>query len=72
MKREFENVKTEDQSFNPKEFGLRDDLKEDNTRDEYANIDTDPIAEFLEYCALCSSQKELDEAEEGVSNKKKL
>lgn len=26
------------------------------------------ISDFLEYCALCSDQKELEEAEGGVSN----
>ncbi|KAI7903351.1 P-loop containing nucleoside triphosphate hydrolase protein [Cokeromyces recurvatus] len=33
---------------------LRDDI-----------VSTDPIAEFLEYCSLCSNQKELEEAEGG-------
>ncbi|KAI9478113.1 MAG: P-loop containing nucleoside triphosphate hydrolase protein [Benjaminiella poitrasii] len=28
-------------------------------------VSTDPVAEFLEYCALCSNQKELEEAEGG-------
>jgi DNA helicase-2/ATP-dependent DNA helicase PcrA len=26
----------------------------------------DPVADFLEYCSLCSNQKELEEAEGGV------
>ncbi|KAI9256138.1 P-loop containing nucleoside triphosphate hydrolase protein [Helicostylum pulchrum] len=58
MKQEF---KTEEQGFNSKESGLHDDPKDDAS----GNINIDPIAEFLEYCALCSSQKELDEAEDG-------
>lgn len=31
-------------------------------------VSSDPIADFLEFCALCSNQKEQEEAEGGVSD----
>lgn len=30
-------------------------------------VSTDPVADFLEFCSLCSNQKEQEEAEGGVS-----
>lgn len=80
LKKEFEKIKTEDKNFNLEDFGLdlkeefkAEDLKESGLRDVLkddasGSISINPIAEFLEYCALCSSQKELDEAETGVGS----
>lgn len=53
------------------DFGLHDFANDDFGPDseEYPELNTDPITEFLEYCSLCSNQKELEEAEGGVSCK---
>jgi hypothetical protein len=43
-----------------------DDFGPDLDPDFDIAIPSDPIAEFLEYCSLCSNQKEQEEAEGGV------
>ncbi|KAI8065345.1 P-loop containing nucleoside triphosphate hydrolase protein [Gilbertella persicaria] len=36
-----------------------------NEEEDMGVVSSDPVADFLEYCALCSNQKELEEAEGG-------
>ncbi|KAG2195913.1 hypothetical protein INT47_002686, partial [Mucor saturninus] len=57
------SVKPEPQEYSLDDFGPDDDLGPDG--EEYSHYKADPVTEFLEYCALCSNQKELEEAEGG-------
>lgn len=45
-----------------------DQLQSTVSSDGVGESESDSVVEFLEYCALCSNQKELDEAEGGVNS----
>lgn len=61
-------VKAEPNDFDFDGFDFEDFENDDFGPDseEYPEYKADPVTEFLEYCALCSNQKELEEAEGGV------
>lgn len=45
-----------------------DQLQSTHSSKGVGESESDSVVEFLEYCALCSNQKELDDAEGGVSS----